>query len=263
MRTLRAERVCALVCEHAALAPAVHPREPSHAEAEVSGALSLGTPGLAGAWVSVLGAWAPPRCRRQPLLGSLRGPSPRLPGGRGLSWAWPPRGVADRHRAELAVSPALPRPQLLPAVLRALKGRAARRCLAQELHLHAQQNRAVLDHQQFDFVVRMMNCCLQVPPRAGGAGGGSPSARGASSWAGTAGSPCWSWVPGCPALTLRAALGSRWGRSRDSGEGQCLGGRGGVGGGPDSSRPCRRTAPPWTSTASQPLCCPWSQPSAG
>ncbi|XDB51103.1 hypothetical protein AB1E18_004656 [Capra hircus] len=51
--------------------------------------------------------------------------------------------------------------KLLPAVLRALKGRAARRCLAQELHLHAQQSRAVLDHQQFDFVVRMMNCCLQ------------------------------------------------------------------------------------------------------
>uniref|UniRef100_A0A3Q2GUU6 SET binding factor 1 n=1 Tax=Equus caballus TaxID=9796 RepID=A0A3Q2GUU6_HORSE len=51
--------------------------------------------------------------------------------------------------------------KLLPAVLRALKGRAARRCLAQELHLHVQQNRAVLDHQQFDFVVRMMNCCLQ------------------------------------------------------------------------------------------------------
>ncbi|XP_023365228.1 myotubularin-related protein 5 isoform X2 [Otolemur garnettii] len=51
--------------------------------------------------------------------------------------------------------------KLLPAVLRALKGRAARRCLAQELHLHVQQNRAVLDPQQFDFVVRMMNCCLQ------------------------------------------------------------------------------------------------------
>ncbi|XP_068959032.1 myotubularin-related protein 5 isoform X3 [Petaurus breviceps papuanus] len=51
--------------------------------------------------------------------------------------------------------------KLLPAVLRALKGRAARRCLTRELHLHVQQNRAVLDHQQFDFVVRMMNCCLQ------------------------------------------------------------------------------------------------------
>ncbi|XP_075409554.1 myotubularin-related protein 5 isoform X3 [Tenrec ecaudatus] len=51
--------------------------------------------------------------------------------------------------------------KLLPAVLRALKGRAARGCLTQELHLHVQQNRAVLDHQQFDFVVRMMNCCLQ------------------------------------------------------------------------------------------------------
>ncbi|NWT62504.1 MTMR5 protein, partial [Erythrocercus mccallii] len=52
-------------------------------------------------------------------------------------------------------------PQLFPAVLRAMKGRAARQCLTQELHLHVQQNRAVLDHQQFDFVIRMMNCCLQ------------------------------------------------------------------------------------------------------
>uniref|UniRef100_A0A8C3VDF7 SET binding factor 1 n=1 Tax=Catharus ustulatus TaxID=91951 RepID=A0A8C3VDF7_CATUS len=50
---------------------------------------------------------------------------------------------------------------LFPAVLRAMKGRAARHCLTQELHLHVQQNRAVLDHQQFDFVIRMMNCCLQ------------------------------------------------------------------------------------------------------
>ncbi|NXO25329.1 MTMR5 protein, partial [Cisticola juncidis] len=54
-----------------------------------------------------------------------------------------------------------PTPQLFPAVLRAMKGRAARHCLTQELHLHVQQNRAVLDHQQFDFVIRMMNCCLQ------------------------------------------------------------------------------------------------------
>ncbi|XP_074832579.1 myotubularin-related protein 5 isoform X6 [Carettochelys insculpta] len=51
--------------------------------------------------------------------------------------------------------------KLLPAVLRAMKGRAARHCLTQELNLHVQQNRAMLDHQQFDFVVRMMNCCLQ------------------------------------------------------------------------------------------------------
>uniref|UniRef100_A0A8C4NLF6 SET binding factor 1 n=1 Tax=Eptatretus burgeri TaxID=7764 RepID=A0A8C4NLF6_EPTBU len=49
----------------------------------------------------------------------------------------------------------------LPAVLRALKGRAARQCLVQELGSYAQQNRAVLDHQQFDYVVRMMNCALQ------------------------------------------------------------------------------------------------------
>ncbi|TRZ01750.1 hypothetical protein DNTS_027257 [Danionella cerebrum] len=51
--------------------------------------------------------------------------------------------------------------KLMPAVLRALKGRAARVCLTQELHLHVQQNRAVLDDQQFDYIVRMMNCTLQ------------------------------------------------------------------------------------------------------
>lgn len=79
-------------------------------------------------------------------------------------------------------SPVFPCPQLLPAVLRALKGRAARRCLTQELHLHVQQNRAVLDHQQFDFVVRMMNCCLQVRP------GSHPAADLATRW-GQAGLP--------------------------------------------------------------------------
>ncbi|KAJ8269250.1 hypothetical protein COCON_G00118570 [Conger conger] len=51
--------------------------------------------------------------------------------------------------------------KVLPAVLRALKGRAARQCLTQELNLHVQQNRAVLDDQQFDYIVRMMNCTLQ------------------------------------------------------------------------------------------------------
>ncbi|XP_077674527.1 myotubularin-related protein 13 [Eretmochelys imbricata] len=49
----------------------------------------------------------------------------------------------------------------LPAALRALKGKAARQCLTQELSLHVQQNRAILDHQQFDYIVRMMNCTLQ------------------------------------------------------------------------------------------------------
>lgn len=51
----------------------------------------------------------------------------------------------------------------MPAVLRALKGRAARLCLTQELNQHVLQNRAVLDDQQFDYIVRMMNCTLQVP----------------------------------------------------------------------------------------------------
>uniref|UniRef100_A0A8C6JK06 Uncharacterized protein n=1 Tax=Melopsittacus undulatus TaxID=13146 RepID=A0A8C6JK06_MELUD len=51
--------------------------------------------------------------------------------------------------------------QTLPAALRALKGKAARHCLTQELGLHVKQNRAILDHQQFDYIVRMMNCALQ------------------------------------------------------------------------------------------------------
>ncbi|XP_041833426.1 myotubularin-related protein 5 isoform X2 [Melanotaenia boesemani] len=51
--------------------------------------------------------------------------------------------------------------KLMPAVLRALKGRTARVCLTQELNQHVLQNRAVLDDQQFDYVVRMMNCTLQ------------------------------------------------------------------------------------------------------
>ncbi|KAJ8406608.1 hypothetical protein AAFF_G00301820 [Aldrovandia affinis] len=49
----------------------------------------------------------------------------------------------------------------LPAALRALKGRAARQCLMEELSRHVQQNRAILDHQQFDHIVRMINCALQ------------------------------------------------------------------------------------------------------
>uniref|UniRef100_A0A8C6SXU6 SET binding factor 2 n=1 Tax=Neogobius melanostomus TaxID=47308 RepID=A0A8C6SXU6_9GOBI len=49
----------------------------------------------------------------------------------------------------------------LPAALRALKGKMARQCLTEELSLHVQQNRAILDHQQFDYTIRMMNCALQ------------------------------------------------------------------------------------------------------
>ncbi|XP_059373218.1 myotubularin-related protein 13-like isoform X3 [Carassius carassius] len=49
----------------------------------------------------------------------------------------------------------------LPAALRALKGKAARQCLTEELSHHVQQNRAILDHQQFDHIIRMMNCALQ------------------------------------------------------------------------------------------------------
>uniref|UniRef100_A0A8C9SVX1 SET binding factor 2 n=1 Tax=Scleropages formosus TaxID=113540 RepID=A0A8C9SVX1_SCLFO len=51
--------------------------------------------------------------------------------------------------------------KMLPAALRALKGKSARQCLTEELRLHVQQNRAILNHQQFDHIVRMMNCALQ------------------------------------------------------------------------------------------------------
>lgn len=95
----------------------------------------------------------------------------------GASVSWTPAALPAWLQWVFSVPSArvsFPHLQLLPAVLRALKGRAARRCLAQELHLHVQQNRAVLDHQQFDFVVRMMNCCLQVRP-------GLPSCQGCMS----------------------------------------------------------------------------------
>ncbi|XP_075694275.1 myotubularin-related protein 13 isoform X1 [Rhinoderma darwinii] len=49
----------------------------------------------------------------------------------------------------------------LPAALRALKGKAARQCLTEELGLHVKENRTILNHQQFDYIIRMMNCTLQ------------------------------------------------------------------------------------------------------
>lgn len=49
-----------------------------------------------------------------------------------------------------------------PAVLRALKSRAARLALCTELSQHVIGNKAMLEHQQFDLVVRLMNCALQV-----------------------------------------------------------------------------------------------------
>ncbi|XP_075044599.1 myotubularin-related protein 13 isoform X2 [Mixophyes fleayi] len=51
--------------------------------------------------------------------------------------------------------------KMLPAALRALKGKAARQCLTEELGHHVQQNLAILNHQQFDYIIRMMNCTLQ------------------------------------------------------------------------------------------------------
>ncbi|KAM9301545.1 myotubularin-related protein 13 [Gastrophryne carolinensis] len=49
----------------------------------------------------------------------------------------------------------------LPAALRALKGKSARQCLTEELSHHVQENRTILNHQQFDYIIRMMNCTLQ------------------------------------------------------------------------------------------------------
>ena len=52
--------------------------------------------------------------------------------------------------------------QIFPAVLRALKSRVARLALVEELSYHSHSNRAMLEHQQFDLVVRLLNCALQV-----------------------------------------------------------------------------------------------------
>ncbi|XP_046393982.1 myotubularin-related protein 13 isoform X2 [Ischnura elegans] len=48
-----------------------------------------------------------------------------------------------------------------PAVLRALKSKQARLALCSELAAHVVGNKAMLEHQQFDLVVRLMNCALQ------------------------------------------------------------------------------------------------------
>ena len=52
-------------------------------------------------------------------------------------------------------------PQIFPAVLRALKSKVARLALVEELGFHVESNRAMLEHQQFDLVVRLLNCALQ------------------------------------------------------------------------------------------------------
>lgn len=46
-------------------------------------------------------------------------------------------------------------------MLRALKSKAARLALCNELSQHVVGNKAMLEHQQFDLVVRLMNCALQ------------------------------------------------------------------------------------------------------
>ncbi|CAH1256560.1 SBF1 [Branchiostoma lanceolatum] len=48
-----------------------------------------------------------------------------------------------------------------PAVLRGLKSKVTRLALCEELSLHMQQNRVVLENHQFDMVVRLINCALQ------------------------------------------------------------------------------------------------------
>ncbi|CAH1786112.1 unnamed protein product [Owenia fusiformis] len=51
--------------------------------------------------------------------------------------------------------------KIFPAVLRAMKSKMARLALTHELAYHVQTNKAQLEHQQFDLVVRLMNCALQ------------------------------------------------------------------------------------------------------
>ncbi|XP_044747784.1 myotubularin-related protein 13 isoform X1 [Coccinella septempunctata] len=48
-----------------------------------------------------------------------------------------------------------------PAVLRALQSKQARLALCNELAQHVCGTKAMLEHQQFDLVVRLMNCALQ------------------------------------------------------------------------------------------------------
>ena len=47
-----------------------------------------------------------------------------------------------------------------PAVLSALKSRAARLALCEELAMHKSGNQVVVEHQQFDMIVRLMNAAL-------------------------------------------------------------------------------------------------------
>ncbi|ESO95293.1 hypothetical protein LOTGIDRAFT_232003 [Lottia gigantea] len=50
---------------------------------------------------------------------------------------------------------------IFPAVLRALKSKVTRLAMTQELSYHVLSNRAMLEHQQFDLVVKLLNCALQ------------------------------------------------------------------------------------------------------
>ncbi|XP_068760421.1 myotubularin-related protein 13-like [Montipora capricornis] len=49
----------------------------------------------------------------------------------------------------------------LPSVVRALKSKGAQLALCHELSLRVKQNRSMLEHDQFDLVVRLMNSALQ------------------------------------------------------------------------------------------------------
>ncbi len=53
-------------------------------------------------------------------------------------------------------------PQIFSAVLKALKDKIARIALVEELKYYIDNNRAQIEHQQFDLVVRLLNCALQV-----------------------------------------------------------------------------------------------------
>jgi len=48
-----------------------------------------------------------------------------------------------------------------PAVLRALKSKAARLALCEELGIHVSGNQTMLDHQQFEMIAKLMNAALQ------------------------------------------------------------------------------------------------------
>lgn len=114
------------------------------------------------------------RNANNPKLSALRTPQPRI-----VPLGAPPTGASGEH-GQLILSNSARRLEVLrtcvaaifdcryadarkslPAVLRALRAAAARSALARDLAARLPGNKYLLQHHQFDLVVRLMNCALQ------------------------------------------------------------------------------------------------------